>query len=138
MNSDKILEALESLRVEELKQLGLTEMELINPTKEVLESIEEAGGKIISRNYEVWCHTDNCAHNSHDPGQERVVVGVKDVWKPKKNMISSDTSKLFEDISDECLILLFKCGIGIVGVFVRDHGRHFAESTVLASARYQV
>ena len=131
--ADKILTALEESRVEGLKQQGLSEMEIINPSEDCLSAIEAAGGKVISKRWEQWCISDTCAHNSHDGGAQYAVIGFKEAWKPSKR--NYPTGKLFEDVTDEVILLVFGLGDDVIGIFEVDHGRHFGNSTVLRQAR---
>lgn len=131
MNANKIIETLEEARKASIGER--VEMEIINPSAEVLTVIEENGGRVEYRNYEVWCHTDTCAHNSHDPGQERVGVLVFPNWQPKGTYPSP--SKLFKGIDDETLLLVIPTKEKPVGIFKRSHGRHFAPSTISADPK---
>ena len=129
--ADKVLQALHQAR--DAKIAHLKEIEIINPSHEVLESIEENGGQVISRHWDQWCHSDTCAHNSHDPGQEEVVVAIPSEWIPVNS--TRDPARIFVDIEDESLIFVIPCEDFAIGVFVRDHGRHFAPSTIAAKSR---
>ena len=130
--ADQILNALEGARIQALKQRELTEMEIINPSDDCLRAIEAAGGEVVSTRYEQWCNSDTCAHNSHDGGARYAVVGIKETWKPSKD---HPTGKLFEDVEDEKILLVVENEGEIVGIFERDHGRHFAETTVSRKAK---
>ena len=131
MNANKIIETLEEARKASIGER--IEMELINPSHKALEAITENGGRMEYKNYEVWCRSDTCAHNSHDAGQYRVGVLVFPNWKPNGNYPSP--SRLFEDIDDEVLLLVIPSEKP-VGIFERSHGRHFAPSTITSIPKF--
>ena len=131
MNANNVLKALEEARQASFGER--VEVEMVNPSSTVIESIEENGGRIESKHWVEWCHSDTCAHNSHDAGQEVVTALIPPAWIVQENSEAA-SANLFEDANDLYLRFVIPCDIP-VGIFTRDNGRHFAVSTVARDAK---
>ena len=97
MNADTIIQNLAEMRQQAIEAANLTEIELESPTDAVLEAVTENGGKLGESRWDQWCTSNNCACNSHDPGNNYQTVFVPKSWILEDRMQSVHT--LF-DVND--------------------------------------
>ena len=131
MSANGILKALEEAR--RASRGELVEFEMINPGDKVIEVIESNGGVLESQHWHESCHSDTCAHNTHDAGHEDALFSIPAAWQVTGEY--PDPAKLFEGVTDQELMLVIPTAEGAVGVFHRDNGRAFAPSAFVASAK---
>lgn len=140
MNATEILKSIETAR--RVSQGENVEITLINPSDAVESAITENGGRVEGKEWVQFCHSDTCAHNSHDAGEERVTVSVPHNWIVQKDEYGGvkgeeelKATQLFEDADNLEIHLIIPASDNAIGIFERSNGRHFAPSTVARHAK---
>ncbi len=84
----------------------LAVVKLLNPGPRLLELIRDHGGLIVERGYDEWCHSDQCLHLDHYPGQAWSRVRVPKLWTDIKAVIPDWPD---ETDSDDKPVLTIPC-----------------------------
>ena len=108
MNADTIVQQLLEMRNDTITKSELIEIDLQAPSDHVIRCILDAGGTIGIDKWYVWCNSDTCAHNSHDPGQSVTLVAVPKSWILSNRDID-DISLIFDmkrDIDNKPLMII--------------------------------
>lgn len=124
----KFVEYMKALRDEMLAESGLVEVKLNEPIGDLKSRLDNSGGRIVRSGFDTWCHSDTCAHNSHDAGQAWEVWQVPQAWVIKDGLLDADSVFYALDPERDRVIM----ALPDFGIVADRDGGHYANHSFVA------
>lgn len=126
-----ISEAIKQRMTEIRESKSLDTVKLPYPDEYVADEIQRAGGSVVRTGYDRWCHSDTCAHNSHDEGMGWTEYEVPKEWleeRPDPDVFNYDEERYSG-------VFIIPSEEGPVAIIKRDYGQGFADTTTICYLR---